>query len=66
MKDLVFIPKSKNLIIFYPHPTYDFPIAKSYPYKQNEWGVPIKKSYNEWSEYIESTNLFLITLREKI
>ena len=55
--------KSKNLIIFYPHPTYDFPIAKSYLYKQNEWGVPIKKSYNEWSEYIESTNLFFNNIK---
>ena len=34
--------KSKNLIIFYPHPTYDFPIAKSYLYKQNEWECQLK------------------------
>ena len=55
--------KSKNLIIFYPHPTYDFPIAKSYLYKQYEWGVPIKKSFNEWSEYIESTNSFFNNIK---
>ena len=51
--------KSKNLIIFYPHPSYDFPIAKSYLYKQNEWGVPVKKPFSEWSEYVESTYVFL-------
>ena len=26
-------------------------------------GVPIKKSYNEWSEYIESTNLFFNNIK---
>lgn len=51
--------KSKNLIIFHPHPTYDYPIAKSYLYKQNEWGIPVKKPFSEWSGYIESTHLFL-------
>ncbi len=49
---------SKNLFIFYPHPTYEYSIAKSYLYKQNKWGEPIKLDYNLWNEYIEETELF--------
>ena len=53
---------SKHLIIFYPHPTYDFPIAKSYLYKQSEWGKPIVLDYDEWNQYIKSTKIFLNNL----
>lgn len=51
--------KSKKLFIFYPYPTYEFPIAKSYLYKQVDWGDPITLPYTEWTEYIKETKDFL-------
>ena len=50
---------SRNLIIFYPYPTYEFPIAKSYLYKQATWGEAITMPYSNWSEYIKETKEFL-------
>ena len=37
----------------------DFPIAKSYLYKQVNWGEPITLSFAEWREYIKETKDFL-------
>ena len=50
---------SNNLIIFYPHPTYEFPIAKSYLYKQVTWGEAITMPYSDWLEYVKETKEFL-------
>jgi peptidoglycan/LPS O-acetylase OafA/YrhL len=54
---------SKHLIIFDPHPTYDYPIARSYLNKIENWGNPIQINYSDWMSYVSSTKSFIKSIQ---
>jgi hypothetical protein len=55
--------RQKHLIIFDPHPTYDYPIAKSYLNKIENWGNPIQINYSDWMSYVSPTKNFIRSIQ---
>ena len=50
--------KSKNFYILEPIPTYEYPIAESYLYKNSSWGEPITQDLKTWELKYSETGVY--------
>ena len=56
--------KSKYFYIIEPIPTYEYPIAESYLYKNSNWGKPISQDLKTWEVKYSETSEFLMKLEQ--